>query len=295
MKIIIDGQVKLKKPPTSILESFGNLYISTKSPRIFYIPQNSRKLKSILFSSQVMSMAGSESSLFCSCADGMVYGLSDKHKVSFKSATDKSECTYSMVDERTSDIVISKNSNKIVVLAQNTILKNTYYIYDTPVIYFDISKERQIAAVTQNNKNIKLLQSDFKDYKILNVQEGFPEIAKFVRNDLLVGTLSNSIQLYSTKKSKMILSTKLSAGVQSIYIVDDYVYLVGLLNSRVCLVHHIDNSLKIIDEIEVEGIPIGFTRYKNQIAVAISREPRLGRWGHRKDGKNKVIFLNVER
>lgn len=291
MKIIKVKELKIKKPPTSVCSQFNNIYVSTKGKRVFYT-SDTREFKSILFSSQVNSMTASNCILFCVCEDGKVFGLSENHKVIYRSSAGDSVATHCLYDSATADIMVSTFSKKIVILTEHSMLKDSYFCFETPVIYFDFSVDRNLACVSQNNKNIKIFS--LKESNDLKVVDGFPEVLKFISNEIIVvGTSKGSIQIYSIKTRKRITGLDTGSEVHSIFIIDSNYFLVGL-SSKICLYKYDNFSIELIDELPVNGIPVAFCLHNKGITAAISRESRLGRWNLMKKGRNSILSLEIK-
>lgn len=288
-------EYRLKRPPTDICAVFENLYVSTKGKRIFFLSDKQKELKSILFSSQVSSMAASDAVLYCGCSDGKMFGLSSAHKVVFRSVSDVSGVTRCAYDRTRADILVSTNNKKVQSFGENSITKDTFYCYDTPVVDFDITMEGYLACASQNSQSVKVINIASKESRTLQLAGGFSEAVKFLSNELvLVGTLSGALQIYRLKTLEMVHSIKTSGGVHSLYLHKNEFLLVGLADSTVDVYKINNRRIDFSEKISVSGIPVAFCAFRNNIAIAVSREPRLGRWEACKTGKNRIIILKIE-
>lgn len=294
MKLEILKELSLKRPPTDICSQFGNLYVSTKGKRLFLYNTDDNTQKSILFSSQVNTLSSSDSLLFCGCNDGKIFGLLNNNKVGYRSSCDSAmayKCIYCPIKK---ELYVSTVNKKVVVLNDDGILKRSHFCHETPVVDFDISFDRVIACLSENNKSVMIFDPFESKPKNLRIQHGFPEVVKYQNDLLLIGTNKGEIQVYSNKTLKKQFSIILGSSPQSIFVVNDNMVLAGLTNEKIALVEIIiKESPQILFQLDVCGIPIGFCKHKDHIAVTVSREPRLGRWGKLKKGHNKVIFLKI--
>ena len=288
-------EYRLKKPPTDIAVLSNNIYISTKGKRVFFLPEDQEQLKSILFSSQVNAMDASDTTLYCGCSDGRIFGLNPSHKVTFRSFTDPAGITLCKYDRDKNDILASTFSKKVQVFGDSSMLKNTFYCYDSPVSSFDLAKDGTMVCVSQNSQNLKIINTIDGGSRVLKIAEGFPETAKFISKELLlVGTLSGHICIYSVSSLKLLSVYRGSAAVHSLHLLGDCRFLTGTGDSTLGLYEYRHGKVECIEHLAVAGIPVAFCGFGNSIAVAVSREPRLGRWGALKTGKNRMVIIKIE-
>lgn len=291
MKIILNKKVSLKRPPTDICAIFGNLYVSTKGKRVYFIKKDSKQMKSILFSSQVNSLETSSSTLFCSCKDGKVFGLSDTHKILYRAMSDEKGSTKCIFNDKNKELYVATYNKKISVLSEDGILKKMLYCHETPVIDIKLSFDSYIAAISQNNKNLIIFDNYETKPKYIKILYGFPEVLLYHDNYLIVGTDNGNLLIFSSKTHKKLNFTDLKSSIHSLFIYDNNTILVGTGNCKIILCDL--ESLKVLDEISCDGIAIGFCKYENEIVAALSRESRLGRWKKNKNSHNSLKFLQI--
>lgn len=294
-KISIDKKIKLCRPPTSIHTAFGKIYVSTKGKRIF-CTEDFKTLKSILFSSQVNSLCYGEDILLCGQNNGALFGLNSKHKTVFKSSVGDSSIILALFNHLTEDFMVASENNKISLYSKEAILKNTFFICETPLICFDISKNNLISAVSQNNQNIHLYDLKTKEKSTLKMFDGYPEIVKFVKDDLLiVGTSTGNLSIFSMINKKRISFHKFNQSITAIHVINESTIVIGMLSA----IHLLDisnfNTIEIADTVEIDGIAIDFAVKEKMIYCAISRESRLGRWQKCKEGKNQIVSLKLSK
>lgn len=320
----ISQQFILKRPPTDICSLNDNIYISTKSKRVFYIHDlNSEKLrnfKSILFSEPVNALSSSNNNIYCACTNGRVFGMDSKHKVMFRASSDISGVTFCKFDEIRRNIIVSTTQKKIQIFTEESFLRNTFYCSDTPIISFDISKDGILSSISENSHIVKIIRTvennSKKDtVKDIKLQNGFPECLKIHGDYIYIGTNIGIIYIYSITTYKMVAKYVEHGSIYSIHIIDNENFIVGICeavgsnndcdknsesanetikNIAKIKKHNFKNKkIEFNSELKMPGIPVAFCNYKNKLAVAISREPRLGRWGIMKTGKNKVIIIDI--
>ncbi|ELA41256.1 uncharacterized protein VICG_01745 [Vittaforma corneae ATCC 50505] len=292
MKLSITAKAKLCKPPTAICCCFDKTYIATKGRRVFFT-DDMRTFKSILFSSQVNSLACSENLLFCCQKNGSVFGINSKHKTAFKTSIGESECIYSVFDPAADNLLVGSKSKKVSIFGLNTILKSSYFINESPLAYFDVSDSHTLAGISQNDQNIQFVNLKTKEKLSLRIIDGFPEILKYLKSDvLIVGSSTGVLNCFSTINMKRISFLKLGSAITAIHILGSTHLLVG----TVCFIYLVDlsnfNRMVIAQELPVDGIPIGFFGTE-VIYCAISRESRLGRWLKCKKGHNQLVVLSI--
>lgn len=292
------SELKLKRPPTDIAVRHDILYVSTKGKRVFCFPGGGEESKSILFSYQVNAIDASNDILYCGCADGKVFGLDVKHKVVFRSSSDDSGVTGCKYNNSGRNIFISTFNKKIEILGENAILQNTFYCHNAPITGFDVSNGGTLVCAAQNSKVLKIIDVNTKIIIDLQISEGFPEVVLFISEDsFLVGTVGGNIYCYTKSKSNFDLKAKYkyTAGIQSFFLANKNTLLVGFSNQTIGLFRVNKREIELIDEFAAPGIPIGFCEFKGSIAVAVGREPRLGRWGKIKSAKNTILMVKIER
>lgn len=291
-KISVDKKLKLCRPPTSIHTAFGKIYVSTKGKRIF-CTEDLKTFKSILFSAQVNSVCFGEDILLCGQENGALFGLNSKHKTVFKSSVGDSSVVVALFNDITEDFMVASENNKISLYNKDAILKNTFFVCETPLVCFDVSRNNLISAVSQNNQNVHLLDMKSKEKSTLKIFDGYPEIVRFIKDDVLVvGTSTGSLSIFSMINKKRISFHKFEQSITSIHVIDESRILVGISSA----IHLLDisnfNTIEIVDKIEVDGIPVDFTG-KDRIYCALSRESRLGRWLKYKEGHNQIIQISI--
>lgn len=287
-------EYKLKGPPTALCAAFGCLYVATKGKRVFFLRSGESVFKSILFSSQVDALGASDTTLYCGCSDGKIFGLASTHKITFRAASDSSGVTHCVFDRAHASLLVSTAGKKVQAFGENSILGNTFYCYDTPVIGFDVSGGGALACVSQNNRSIKVFGADSKELKPLRTAAGFPEALVFVTDErILVGSLSGTLRLYSVRTREVLCTARAPGGIHSLYVQNDIV-LAGLGNSALALYRISGNEIVDAGGCAMPGIPVAFCQCEDGIAIAASREPRLGRWGVQKAGHNKVVIARIE-
>lgn len=291
MKIILNRKVSLKRPPTDICTIFGNLYVSTKGKRVYFIKKDSKQMKSILFSSQVNSLETSSSIMFCSCKDGKVFGLSNTHKILYRSMSDEKGSTRCIFNDKIKELYVATYNKKISVLSEDGILKKMLYCHETPVVDIKMSFDSSIAAISQNNKNIIIFDNYESKPKSIKVLHGFPEVLLYHDTYLIVGTDNGNLLIFSSKTHKKLNFIDLKTSIHSLFMYDENTILVGTGNCKIILCNL--ETLEILDEMILDGIPIGFCKYENEIVAALSRESRLGRWGKIKNCHNSLKFIQI--
>lgn len=284
---------KICRQPTAICLCFDKLYVSTKGKRVFF-SQNNSSFKSILFSSQVNSLSSSENLLFCAQKNGAIFGLNKSHKTVFKAIIPNSQCILSFFDFSNDQLFIGSSNKKVTIFGTDSILKNSYFINDSPLAYFDLSKDDVLCGVSQNDETVQFTNLKTKEKSQLKIIDGFPEIVKFLKNDLLiVGTSTGMLNCFSTVNMKRISFLKFKDSISSIHIVSSTKILVGVPNFIFLIDFSNFNKMEILQEIQIDGIPVDFCG-KEKVYCAISRESRIGRWKRCKDGKNQIITLEPE-
>lgn len=292
MKLIIADRTKLCRPPTSVCCSFGRIYIATKGRRVFFT-ENMRSFKSILFSSQVNSLACSENLLFCCQKDGSIFGLNPKHKVAFKTSIGESECVHSAFDTVSDQLLVGSKNRKVSVFGLDAILRNSYPINESPLVYFDVSNGHILSGISQNDHSVQFIDFKTKERQSLRIIDGFPEILKYLRSDVfVVGSSTGMLNCFSTVNMKRISFLKFNSAITALHTLDSAHLLVGTLH----FIHLVDlsnfNKMEITQELSVGGIPIDFCG-NEVVYCAVSRESRLGRWMKCKNGNNQLIALNL--
>lgn len=294
MSIKVLAELRIPRPPTDICAPQDRLYVATKGKRVFFAAGGLEGVKSILFSSQVTALSASESVLYCGCEDGTIYGLSPAHKTVFKVAVGPTEITSMLYHKTRSDIFAGAHNRKIVQLGENSIVKNTFYGYDSPVASFDVSANGTLASASQNNQNIKVVNANTKDPKHLRLPCGFSESVKFLSNDyLLVGTLSGQLHVYRTRSLELADTVSVPAGICAMHLHQDGTLLLGLVNATIVVCRLCKAHPEPTETIQAGGIPVAFSTYRGSVAVAVSREKRMGRWNRTRGGKNKIILLSI--
>ena len=91
---------------------------------------------------------------------------------------------------------------------------------------------------------------------------------------------------------KRISYLKLGYEVTAIHIINSTSFLVGIPNKIFLLDCSNFNKMEIIDQIEIDGIPIAFDG-EEEFYCAISRESRLGRWKRDRNGHNMILKLKL--
>lgn len=291
MKIEITAKSKLKRCPTDICYFQDKIYISTKGKRVFY-SADFKTFKTILFTSQVNSLSTNSQVLFASQKNGAIFALNSAHKTIFKINAGDSQCIHLLCDMENDDIFVGLENKKICLFSSSGISKNNFYFNEGPLVDFDVSKEKLIAKCTQNDQNVNFSN---KEKFTIKVADGFPEIVKFITSDLiLIGSTTGILNCFSKITKKRISFLKLADQISSICPLTKTSFLVGIPN-RIILVDFSNfNKMEIIDEIEVNGIPVAFCSENKEIFVAISRESRIGRWRKEKEGDNQVLRLKIE-
>jgi hypothetical protein len=289
MNLNITAKIKLCRPPTSISQCFGRIYVSTKGKRVFFT-NDMRSFKSIVFGHQVNSLTSSEETLYCSQQNGQVFGLNEKHKSVFKVSIGESECVYSLFNNQ---LYVGSTSKKVTVFGIDSLLKNAYFINETPLIYFDISENNVLSAVSQNEPLVQFVDLKTKEKQRLKIVDGFPEIIKYLKNDvLIIGTTTGMLNCFSTVNFKRISYLKFNSQITSIYVISSTLILVGVPSFIYLVDFSKFNKMEISSELKIDGIPIDFCG-KDKIYCAISRESRLGRWKKCKTAHNQVIEMEI--
>ncbi|KAI4291647.1 hypothetical protein PAPHI01_0921 [Pancytospora philotis] len=291
----IVAKYPLKRPPTDVAARGSRLYVSTKGKRIFFLAEGNDGLKSILFAAEVGAMSAADDALYCGCSDGRIFGLSDAHKVVFRATADPAGVTGVLYDRAREELLVSTYSKKILAFAQNSILKNTLYCYDTAVADFDVAPCGVVASVSENNQRVKLVVPGVEEPRILHLKEGFSESVRFLSNELLlVATLGGALSVYRVKTLEPVCTIKAGAGVLAMHVLKDNHVLLGCDNSTLECYRLAGRSLELVGTHEVAGLPVAFCDFRGATAVALSREPRRGRWGMSRSGKNAVCVFEFE-
>lgn len=291
-KINVVMKAKLKKQPTSISTAFGRVYVATKGKRVFFTT-DCITFKSIRFSSSVNTLSSSKNMLFCGQADGNVFGLDSAHKTAFKTVASNSSCIDSIYSHSSDELLMGTESKKILIYGKEKNLKESYFVNTTPFIAFSLSKDNLLACISQLEQNIQFIDLKTKEKSFLKYTDGFPEVLDFLRDDLiLVGSSTGIISCFSLINKKKVSFLHMKSPITAIHVISKNLFLAGSLRS----IHLIDfssfNKMQIIDEIEVDGIPVAFNG-KETIYCAVSRESRLGRWQKCTDGHNQLLKLNI--
>lgn len=291
MRLEITYKKKLKRPPTSVCSAFGRVFVATKGKRVFCVMEDGKTLKSIVFSHQVNTLCASEHTLFCSQKDGGVFGLNSKHKVSFKASVGSGGAVSSLFSD---DLFVASENKKIVVLGANSLVKNSFFFAGTPLVQFDLSN-RILAVILQNDQHVQLLDISSKEKNTFKAADGYPEVIKFIRDGFVaVGTSKGSLSLFSTVTRKRVSFLKFTHSISSLWAVSQTSVLVGTTDCRISLVDLSGfNKMILVDQISIGGIPVEFCEHGSEIACAVSRESRLGRWNVSESAHNQLIKLKV--
>jgi len=207
MSLRLSAKYMLRAAPTDVCISDDTLYVSTKSKRVYFIKKGARLVKSIRFSSQVNALGSAAAGIYCACADGRVFGLNAQHKVTFRATADTAGCTALAIDHARREVAVASYGRKVELLLDNGILKNTFYVEDTPVSSVAISEQGVIACASQNKRTVALFNSLTGDRQPITVPVGFPEATTFTGSDrLIIGTAAGAIYVYSVRSRKLIAS-----------------------------------------------------------------------------------------
>lgn len=285
MKLQISKIESLKRPPTSIIFAFDRIYVSTKGNRVYY-SQKERGFKGIKFSNKVFSLCSSDKAVYCAQTDGNIFGLNSLNKVVFRAF---------IGDQKTSSIVFNDDlfcsqKAKITVLGETSIVKNTFFFNELPIVDFD-AFNKKIAVCTLNCQKINISDSEKFDLKIL---DGFPEFVKFYNSDfLLVGSSTGFVHLFSLENKKRCSYLKLDGAISALTVISNTL-LVGTSSLKIYLIEiSEENKLILKAEETVDGIPIGFCNDGNVFYSALSRESRSGRWYFNRKSHNQVISIKL--
>lgn len=292
MKLEVVESQKLKKPPTSICSAFNRTYVSTKGKRLFYFPGDGSPAKSIKFTQQVNSLSTNGNMLFCSQQDGSIFGLNSNNKSTFRSSVGETKPIYTIWND---GLYIASQNNKITVLSENSLVKNTYYFTGLPIVQFALSRAGMLSVVLQNEQNIQLINTETKEKSIIKTSDGYPEAVKFIGDNLIIsGSSKGNVGLFSLSTKKKLSFLKLDSAVSSISVLPNQLFLVGTIDCKISLVSVADfNKLVLVDQLTVDGIPIDFIEHNEDILCAISRESRLGRWHVSRTSHNQVIKVRI--
>lgn len=287
----ITARIKLSSPPTAVCKEFGRLYVATKNKRV-YCAKDDATLRSIRFSHCVNTLTSNGQILFCGQTDGSLFGLNEKHKSEFKVAVGDTKCIQSQYDRNADDLLVGSENRKILVFGKEEMLKNSYFINNTPLADFDLQNSL-LAAISQIDQSINVIDLRSKEKDTIKHTDGFPEVVKFIRDDIIVvGSTSGTVSCFSTANRKRICYLKMEGPVSALHVLSSELLLVGT-KGKIALVGFSNfNTLAKIEEVEVEGIPVAFDG-KKEVYCALSRESRLERWLKCKDGKNLVVKLNI--
>lgn len=290
MKLSLIASKKLGKSPVAICSQFQRVYVSTKGRRIFYT-EDMEMFKSVLFSSQVNSFSKIADILFCCQKDGAVFALTKDHKTARKIHVGDAGCIQSLTNN--TELYISTGKKIAVFTTADLSPRPAYFISDLPIVTFDVSDEN-IAAGVLNDPNIQVVSKISKAKTVLKLPEGFPEIVKFIKNDVVVvGSTTGVLSIFSTVNMKRISFLKFKFAPTAIQILSSTRLLVGMKFE----VHLVDisqfNRMESIFKMEVAGIPVDFWG-DGPIYCAVSRESRFGRWDKCTSGQNQIIKMAVE-
>ncbi|KAM0680012.1 hypothetical protein GINT2_001698 [Glugoides intestinalis] len=291
-KINVIMKAKLKKQPTSISTAFGRVYVATKGKRIFF-SSDCALFKTIRFSSSVNTLSSSKNILFCGQTDGTVFGLDSNHKTEFKTVIGNSSCIESIYNHSSNELLIGTENKKISIYGQDASLRASYFVNNTPFVSFSLSKENLIACISQLEQTVQLIDLNTKQKSTLKYTDGFPEVIEFLKDDsILVGSSTGVISCFSLINKKKVSFLNMKNPITAIHVINKTLFLVGSLRS-ICLVDFSSfNKMNIVDELEVDGIPVAFDG-KDDIYCAVSRESRLGRWQKCKEGHNQLLKMNI--
>lgn len=317
MKLAKEREYRLARPPTCIASVNGNVYVSTKCKRLFYLPSDSRQLKSILFTSPVTSVCRSDSVLYCGCESGRLFGLDSRHKTVFRAETGNEErvncCVYSAQRE---SIFVASNGPKILEFGQNSILKNAFYCQGSRTTQLALQATDRAAAdraamATMDSTAVALVQENILSVKLLNILSkevteigtagAFPEAVCFLSDRaLLVGLLSGAITCWARRKSRYERQSAYEcpdgSAVCAIMALPDGLFIAGFSDFTVRLFRMDQTGMACLDRLETPGLPVAFCGHGGAVAVAVSREQRLGRWGrcHTSKAKNRLWMIRIE-
>ncbi len=294
MKFKLVSEIPLKRAPTSISYFGDNLYVSTKSNRVFYFPPGLNLQKSIVFKTQVNFLHSANGILYCGCTDGKIFGIKEDHKTVFKTHSDNSPITYCKFDKITDKLIVSNTKSKIFTFNEFGLTQNTFYCQTMPITCFDTNSVALLCATEQNNKQLTFIELIDSTQFNLKIKYGFPESILFISDtSFIVGTTNGHIHLYNKYKNNFKLTNThtVSGGIESLFLINKNSFIVGLSNCTFLVFDIINNKIALTDSYKTNGIPIQFCNYKNKIAVIVSREPRLGRWNHQKKGKNQMLLF----
>lgn len=292
MRLELTYKKKLKRPPTSVCSAFGRIFVATKGRRVFYVTEDGKTLKSIIFAHQINTLCASEHVVFCSQKNGSIFGLNSEHKVVFRANVGNASAVSSLFDQ---DLFVASENRKIVMLGDNSILKNSFFFAGTPLVQFDFSKSRILAVALQNDQHIRLLDIASKEKSTFKTADGYPETVKFLRDNFAaVGTSKGTLSVFSVVTRKRVSFLKFAHPIASLWVVGQNSMLVGTADCKISLVDLSEfNKMVLVDQIHVGGIPVEFCWHENEIACAISRESRLGRWNVAVDSHNQLIRLKI--
>lgn len=295
MKLEIKPVTIIKGSPTSICYGLDRIYISTKGTRLFYLPENVvvpnrrvdiKDIKSIKFANQVNSLCSDGMIMYCAQKDGTIFGINSKCKSVYKSFVN-SEPSLLMFSN---DIYVATKNHKLMMLGTNSLLKNTFFLNDTPINHFDVSNGR-VAVSQENSQTLSIFKDNVKE--TIKVSDGFPEVLKYLETEIIMlGTTKGVLSVFSTVTKKRLFSLKLDGSITAIYLISSTCLIVGTASSKIYLINVLDfYKMEILQEVDVGGIPIGFSLGDKGLYAALSRESRLGRWHRNINSRNQLVLI----
>lgn len=283
---------KLPYPPIGLAVVDGSLYAATKSKHLFSFALDGSKRERLPFPEQITALANSDTTLYCGCKDGKLISILKNKPTSFKASLGTTPLTCIAFNNSTSDIIASSNSAKIAIFSKEGILRRTEYLFNTPASSFSLSKDGKLAILSQNNRTIRIIESLSDSKKDIQLKEGFPESVLFLKNNLLlVGTGKGKLLLFNIRSADKLAECDIQHGIHTLFLYQTNVVFAGTVGGTLVLLKILNKTIEIIESKEMDGIPTAFELVDTAVAVAISREPRIGKWGRIKNGKNKVILL----
>lgn len=291
----IISEITIKRPPISVVAFNDKLYVATKGYKVYCFENVEEKPKFITFKYHVNFLTASNNIIYCACDNGKIIGLDKFHKTVFKTHPENSSVTYCKYDKITNKLIVGNKNSKLYSFSENGITQHSLLCTTMPITSFDTNSKAVLCSATQNNKTLHFFDLLKTVKSTLKIEKGFPETVLFVSENLiLVGTVEGFIHLYAKiKNNYKLCDTYVGSGsVETIFLLDNQRFLVGFSKCKIAEYKIENNNMNLVYMMETKGIPIQFCKYKHDIAVAISREPKMGRWNRKKKGFNQILMIN---